>query len=124
MAPRNKKGSLGARLELARNNVSAGVAGTIPVAHSKNKSHSKKVFSRPQTPDVEQPIPEGCICQREAQTFVCIFCKMFCFGRVNESCPIHTNVTYLMDFTCCPYCSGPAEHLHVVDMEYERYFKL
>ncbi|XP_053956501.1 uncharacterized protein CG13380 [Anastrepha ludens] len=114
-----KKSSLSDRLDIIRkNNVSADITGTISDNDAADKSTNKSISNE------MQPIPEECICQRDAKTFVCICCKMFSFGRISESCPIHPNVTYLMDFSCCPYCYGQAEHLHVVNMEYERYFKI
>ncbi|XP_039965118.1 uncharacterized protein LOC126761729 [Bactrocera neohumeralis] len=127
MAPRHKKkNSLNDRLELVRkHNTSA--AEVILQSSSQSKIENtplrKDNVSQKQTPELEQLIPDGCVCHREAKTFVCIFCKMFSFGRIAEMCSIHPNVSYLMDFTCCPYCSGPSEHLHMVNMEYERYFK-
>ncbi|XP_011187420.2 uncharacterized protein LOC105215286 [Zeugodacus cucurbitae] len=122
MPPRHrKKNALNARLELARNN-NTSAAEVIHQRCAQNKSITDNV-SQKQTPELEQLIPEGCVCKREAKTFVCIMCKMFSYGRIAELCSIHPNVSYLMDFTCCPYCSGPSEHLHIVNMEYDRYFK-
>nr|XP_014100827.1 uncharacterized protein CG13380 [Bactrocera oleae] len=128
MAPRHKKkNSLNYRLELVRkHNTSAAEAilQSSSLSEIENKALRKDEISQKQTPELEQLIPENCVCNREAKTFVCIFCKMFSFGRIAETCSIHPNVSYLMDFTCCPHCSGPSEHLHMVNMEYERYFKI
>ncbi|CAD7005776.1 uncharacterized protein LOC101458145 [Ceratitis capitata] len=124
MPARNrKKGSVNARLDLARKQNSTSARVDFDSKSVGKDILEKDKISPIEVLEAEETTLEGCICNREPNTFVCIFCKMFSFGRIVEACTIHPNVTYLMDFTCCPYCSGPAEHLHIVNMEYQRYFK-
>lgn len=99
MAPRHKKkNSLNYRLELVRkHNTSAAEAilQSSSLSEIENKALRKNEISQKQTPELEQLIPEDCVCNREAKTFVCIFCKMFSFGRIAETCSIHPNVSGL-----------------------------
>lgn len=85
-----KKSTLNERLELARkHNTSAAEA----ILGSTAQPLQKNDVAQKQATELEQLMPEGCICNREAKTFVCIVCKMFSFGRIAEMCCIHPNVS-------------------------------